>query len=416
MTETNDIRIDPTLSTLLRPLQPHEVEGLEADILRDGCMDPIVVWNGVLVDGHHRYAICQKHNIPFRVKQMKFASPGDACLWAWGRQDHRRNTNPFDRGERLLQCEALVSAIKAKAKQRMQQAPGQPQGAKKSPVPNLAQEKKSRDELARAASVSHGTLDKIQTLIEYADAQTKQRLRAGETSIHAAYKAVQKGKQQAAKAQAKAALPEDLPDANDRFVVHHGALADVGGRVAEASVDWIITDPPYPKEHLGLYGEVSDFASRVLKPGGSLLCLAGQSYLPDVLEQLGKRLTYCWTLAFLTPGGQSAQLWERKVNTFWKPLLWYVKGVYAGDWIGDVCRSDVNANEKEHHRWGQSESGMADIVERFTFPGETICDPFCGGGTTGVVAVRTNRLFVGIDSEEESVATTLRRLSEAAPE
>jgi site-specific DNA-methyltransferase (adenine-specific) len=57
---------------------------------------------------------------------------------------------------------------------------------------------------------------------------------------------------------------------------------------------------------------------------------------------------------------------------------------------------------------------MADIIERFTLPGQTICDPFCGGGTTGVVAVRMNRLFIGIDSDATAVATTLKRLAEAA--
>jgi site-specific DNA-methyltransferase (adenine-specific) len=82
-----------------------------------------------------------------------------------------------------------------------------------------------------------------------------------------------------------------------------------------------------------------------------------------------------------------------------------------------VCSSDLsepNDNDKEHHHWGQSESGMADIIERFSYPGQTICDPFCGGGTTGVVAVRMNRLFVGIDCDQEAVATTLKRLAEAA--
>ena len=212
------------------------------------------------------------------------------------------------------------------------------------------------------------------------------------------------------KEQRKAALPADLPPATDRYVVYQGDLAKVGATVADQSVDWIITDPPYGREHLHLYAGLSDFAFRVLKPGGSLLCMAGQSFLPEVMEQLGKHLTYNWVLAYLTPGGQSAQLWDRKVNTFWKPLLWYVKGRYEADWAGDVCSSD--GSDKRFHDWGQSESGMADIVERFTYPGETICDPFCGGGTTGVVAVRMNRLFVGIDSDQEAVATTLRRLAE----
>lgn len=174
--------------------------------------------------------------------------------------------------------------------------------------------------------------------------------------------------------------------------------------VADASVDWIITDPPYPAEFLPLYGDLGAFAERVLRPGGSVVAMVGQSYLPAVMAQLGERLTYHWTLAYLTPGGQAVQLWDRKVNTFWKPLLWYVKGDYAGKWIGDVARSEVNDNDKRFHDWGQSESGMADIVERFTEAGELILDPFGGGMTTGIVAQALGRRFIGIEIDETRVA------------
>ena len=163
------------------------------------------------------------------------------------------------------------------------------------------------------------------------------------------------------------------------------------------SVDWIITDPPYPAEFLPLYADLSAFAERVLKPGGSLVAMVGQSYLPAVMAQLGEHLTYQWTLAYLTPGGQAVQVWDRKVNTFWKPLLWYVKGEYAGQWVGDVTRSNVNDNDKRFHGWGQSESGMADIIERFTYPGQLILDPFGGGMTTGIVANALGRRFIGIE-------------------
>jgi len=264
----------------------------------------------------------------------------------------------------------------------------------------------TRAAVAREARVSER---KVRTVAEVAKVAPElvDDIAAGKVTLKQATKTARKQK----KEQRKAAVPTNLPPATDRYVVHQGELAKAGSKVADESVDWIITDPPYGRQHLHLYAELSAFTSRVLKRGGSLLCLAGQSFLPEVLDQLGKRLTYCWTLAYLTPGGQSAQLWERKVNTFWKPLLWFTKGKYQGDWVGDVCRSD--ANDKDHHHWGQSESGMADVVERFTFPGETICDPFCGGGTTGVVAVRMNRLFIGIDCDEGAVATTLRRLTEA---
>jgi site-specific DNA-methyltransferase (adenine-specific) len=205
----------------------------------------------------------------------------------------------------------------------------------------------------------------------------------------------------------KTTIPDDLPDHGERWALH--ACDALNAPIGDESVDWIITDPPYPREHIQCFYSLSTLAARVLKPGGSVVVMCGQSFLPDVIDALSKHLSYQWVLAYLTPGGQSAQLWDRKVNTFWKPLLWFTKGKYTGDWIGDVCNS--TENDKQYHKWGQSVGGMAAIIERFTVPGELICDPFCGAGTTGVAAIKMNRLFVGVDIDSEAITTAKGRLA-----
>jgi len=407
-----EIEIDEEFTGLIPPLTDEERQQLEANLLADGCRDPLAVWaeQGILLDGHNRYRICRQHGMDFEVREVSLESRDAAQIWIIKNQFGRRNLTPYQRAELALKLEPLVAA-RAKENQVAHLMQGDQR-----PVSQNSAEREAvdtRQELARVAGVSHDTISKAKVIAAKAPEAVKEKLRSGELSINAAYREIKKTEQQEAKAKAKAAVPKNLPAAADRYVVYQGSLAAVGNEVADCSVDWVVTDPPYGREHLHLYRELSDFASRVLRPGGSLICMAGQSCLPEIIEQLGKRLTYNWVLAYLTPGGQSAQLWERKVNAFWKPLLWFVKGRYEGDWVGDVCRSEVNDNDKRFHDWGQSESGMADIIERFTYPGQTICDPFCGGGTTGVVAVRMNRLFVGIDSDPKAVASTLRRLSEA---
>ncbi len=190
-----------------------------------------------------------------------------------------------------------------------------------------------------------------------------------------------------------------------------GDFAQVGPTLDEGSFDVILTDPPYPREYLGLYGLLAQQAARLLRPGGSLLAMAGQSYLPEIFALMTPHLRYHWTVAYLTPGGQAVQLWQRNVNTFWKPVLWFVKGKYQGKWAGDVARSAANDNDKRFHHWGQSESGLADLVERFSQPGDVVLDPFCGGGTTGEVAVALSRRFVGVDVSEVAIETSRRRLA-----
>ena len=173
------------------------------------------------------------------------------------------------------------------------------------------------------------------------------------------------------------------------------------------SVDAIITDPPYLEEYLPLYENLGAFSQKVLKPGGSLLVMTGQSYLPEIIFSLRKYLAYHWEIAYLTPG-PATQIWRRKINNNWKPILWFVKGEYEGDWAGDVCWS--SGSDKRFHQWGQSESGMKSIVEKFTKPGDLILDPFCGAGTTGIAALRLARRFIGIDNDEETVEIAKGRI------
>ena len=156
---------------------------------------------------------------------------------------------------------------------------------------------------------------------------------------------------------------------------------------------------------------MADVAARVLKPGGMLLAMAGQSYLWNVLELMRDRgLEYHWTLAYLTPGGQAPHLFSKNVNTFWKPIIWMQKCKYEGDCVGDVLKSDVNDNDKRFHKWGQSVSGFADIIERFTDPGQTILDPFLGGGTTGYAALSMGRKFIGCDIDGDLVKAAEDRM------
>lgn len=211
---------------------------------------------------------------------------------------------------------------------------------------------------------------------------------------------------------ARKAFSLDSVMPSDMCWLFNGDIRDGLPCIKSESVDCIITDPPYPAEYIPLYGYLSRLAARVLKPNGSLVVMCGQSYLPEVIGQLCTSMKYHWTMAYMTPGGQSPQLFTKKVNTFWKPLLWFTKGEYKGDWMGDVLKSPVNDNDKRFHEWGQSYGGMVDIVTRFTDPDQVILDPFLGGGTTGLAAVTNGRRFIGSDIVQKNIDTARERIAE----
>ena len=178
--------------------------------------------------------------------------------------------------------------------------------------------------------------------------------------------------------------------------------------ISDSSIDVIITDPPYPREFIPEYGKLSAFAARVLKPNSSLIVMVGESYLPEIISELGKEMSYYWCCSYLTPG-QKANLRQKQVQCGWKPLLWYTNGKPSIAQVFDVFESP--ANDKDFHEWGQSEGGMTKIVERFSVEGQTVLDPFCGAGTTGVAAVRMNRNFIGIDIDKEAIDIAKGRIN-----
>ena len=196
--------------------------------------------------------------------------------------------------------------------------------------------------------------------------------------------------------------------ASDRYNIH---CADMRTWQGPREYDFIITDPPYPKEYLPLWSALADRALDWLKPDGLLIAMSGHLYLNDIYSMLDERLFYYWTACYLTPG-QPTPLRTRQVNTTWKPLLIYSKsGKYNGKTFGDVFKSD--GNDKDHHKWGQSISGMTSIISMICLPGQTILDPFCGAGSTGVSAVMHGCLFDGLDIEQENVNISISRISEA---
>ena len=87
------LRIDPEIRDSIRPQTEAEFKQLESNILADGeVREPLVVWNGVIVDGHHRWKIIQAHpELPFTVKEMDFADKYAAIIWMCKKQLGQRN-------------------------------------------------------------------------------------------------------------------------------------------------------------------------------------------------------------------------------------------------------------------------------------------------------------------------------------
>ena len=210
------------------------------------------------------------------------------------------------------------------------------------------------------------------------------------------------------------------------FHLHHGDFSELlnHGLIEDNSLDFIITDPPYDKESIPLFYGLAEFSRWALKPGGSLLCLGGTMWWREQLAEMeraseGFDLKFWWMLTYhMTDRVQKAsQIFPRRVYVKWKPIFWFVNGDYTGEWVPDtfVCPPQTEET-KQYHEWGQHVKPFIDILEAFAFPGQLVCDPFVGGGTTAVAAVHRGCGFIGADINADAIETTAQRIEQLMEE
>ena len=96
MLKLSSLKIDPEFSAQILPLSFEELQQLEQNIIAEGrLLNPIITWNGYILDGHTRYRILKKHGfIKFEVEEIQLANKYEALAWICKNQLGRRNLSP----------------------------------------------------------------------------------------------------------------------------------------------------------------------------------------------------------------------------------------------------------------------------------------------------------------------------------
>ena len=171
------LTIDPEFQSLIPPLSEDEFSQLEENCKRDGILDSLKVWNGILIDGHNRYSISRKWDLNYQVEEMDFPDRQAVVRWIILNQFGRRNLSAYDRSVLALKLKPII-AEKAKEQQ-----------IRKS-VSQKSVEQKSIDtqkELAKIAGVSHDTIHKVETIETKAPEPLKEQVKTGQKTINQAY-------------------------------------------------------------------------------------------------------------------------------------------------------------------------------------------------------------------------------------
>lgn len=385
------------VADLFPMLSTSELNEMAESIRAEGLLNPCVRQGDVLLDGRNRLAACKLAGVEPRFVEYEGESPVAFIL---GINLARRH---LDKGQKIALALEIEPHFAEEARKRHDEQAKRNLGlptVEKVPPSGTG---KSRDQAASAVGIS-GKLVSAAKAIRAADPERFEKVKQGTLSVAKAKKEIKAEQDKRDLAEARKSIDEEkrlrIESVCDLRVCSCAELFASGIRP-----DAVITDPPYPYEFLQVFSELAEGCKAAGVP--LVAVMSGQSYLPEVMNRLCEHLTYRWTLAYMTPGGQAVQQWQAKVNTSWKPVILFGD---ASDWFGDVAVSRPNDNDKRFHGWGQSESGMADLVERLTKPGQLVCDPFLGGGTTAVVSLALGRRFVGCDIDEAHVEQTKARV------
>jgi 16S rRNA G966 N2-methylase RsmD len=405
------------IRTLLFPLREEELKLLEESVRKEGIRDPLVVWKKdgqlILLDGFHRYQLAKKYNLRFEIKELNFQSADEAKLWVIANQLGRRN----------LTDEQRTYAI-GKYYELLKKEPHRPKKEKNSDKLSefSGETAKTIESLAKVDTRTVYRASEFATAVEKIkeiDPQVAEKILSGEIKdaktelpklvkekphlLPEVAKKIKEGKKKIKEAEKEVRIEKELKKANSIKVppeidLRLGDFREVLKDVK--NVDAIITDPPYGKNYLQLWDDIGKFAKEKLKEHGYLVAYSGKMFLPQVLDILSKHLSYYWTFCLLLPGGTSI---IDKINVMdaWKPVLIFSKGkTKLLKTVRDVVENETR--EKDLHEWQQGLPGMKKFVEIFTEPGDTVCDPMFGSGTTALACKELKRKFVGAEIDKEA--------------
>ncbi|ORW33271.1 hypothetical protein AWB91_09090 [Mycobacterium paraense] len=387
-------------------LDGEDLRALADDIAAHGLIEPVWLWRdnaGVeyLLDGRGRVAACEMAEVPVTHRWYK---GGDPIAFIISENRHRRHLDASQLAMVALDLEALLARnAHPQISQKRREAANVRWKMQTSNRGHLHSDKvDTAGDAARLTGVSRSYVALAKKVTREAPELAAQ-VKAGTTTLPRAARTIRNRDALQRRVERSKAVAGTVGTID----IRHGDFRDVLADLHD--VDAIVCDPPYDAEHLPLIGDLAIWADKVLAPQGILAVLVGQYHLPTIMRMLEGGRPYRWMGCYLTNGGATT-IHSRGISCNWKPLLLYGNSPYPAR-FRDVIRTEFdNTAGKEFHEWGQDLGAFSQIVERLTEPGQTVVDPFMGGGTTLLAAHSQGRHVIGCDIDAAAVTTTKLRL------
>jgi hypothetical protein len=394
------IKIKKEYESLVHSLSEEDYSKLRASIKAHGQYLPIIINQaGIILDGHHRYKVCQELQLEPKFQVKTFDDQYHEKLFVIDSNLERRQLSDFQRTELQLVREPILKKI-AKNNQRTG-----------FPTKSRLGRQGVNQAIGERIGVGHDSVRKVKIIIQEAPQELIERVRSGQTSINKAYSQLNMKKK-------RDKLLEEASYVSfgnkDGYHLILGDFTKKASEIAESSIDLIFSDPSYGEQSLILYKELATVGERVLKPGGSLVVYVPNAYLDVIIDYMkAASLTYWWTIAVKLEGSFPRH-YQRQVTIKYKPLLWCVKGnkLNSPEFTGDLIVSD--RPDKIGHDWQQSIIDGEHMISRLTVENQIVFDPMFGSCTTGIAALKLGRKFIGIELNPESFKMAELKLGKMA--
>jgi 16S rRNA G966 N2-methylase RsmD len=392
------LRIDRVVRSLIPSAGQKHRLALKDSLRTNGCLQPIKAWGKVLLDGHKRYRLCRLLDIPFKVEQVHLPTRQAALMWV---EEHQLTRYDLSDDQRAAIAVRIMRRRKRLARS-LRSAVAETKQVVRGHHPRLNGKAKGLAALAVEARVSeYRILSAIQ--LHRLDRKLFAKVISGAKGLTAARKEIAERERLAERRAMALSVKRLAPQ------VRNADFRTAFDDLPDNSVDLIFTDPPYDNESIPLYEDLAKLAARVLVPGGSLVCYAGVPALPTLLRTMSQHIPFWWQFC-LRLQGAFPRFHSRRVHVHYKPLLWFVKGQFKGDYVIDVIESTWLA--KNWHDWEQSEAEAAHCITKLSPEDGLVLDPMCGSGTTLLVARQLNRRFLGAEIDEFQAKVATARLRE----
>ena len=177
----------PEMAELLPPLSEEQLDALETDLMKNGCYTSIIVNEDlVVIDGHNRKSLCDKHGLPYQMLVSAFDDLLEAKQWALDTQKGRRNLDKWELGKIALKLKPEIEA-RAKANQSAAGGDKTDKGSLLMNSPKAVAPVNTRREMAQAVGIGEQTMGRIAQIDEHAPAAVKEALDKKELSINQGY-------------------------------------------------------------------------------------------------------------------------------------------------------------------------------------------------------------------------------------